>query len=421
MFKLMIVVIIFLIALNNYNKNRILSSSNIWISCYFLIFVAYPIYSDEYYPNSELIDLFALIGILVFWVGSFFGEHIRYSKKERENSIGTIPDFRVGLISYWTIFFSALILLIQNQGISSLLRIIKGEISAKYFMLELGGAESFYLLLIHLLVPCILVLWFTAITPRERKIALFSLFSYCLLSTAFGFTRIFLISLILIIFLFEIRKLNKKKQVIFSFMGAILIVTVLILMNFIRTFGLNSNQDVQRFINIDYVFESTDFSSSYYWFDRLLDYQDLNISPDVYLKPIFVFIPRSIWETKPESLSLQILRQIDPELAALGYSTAGNSLLGEGYAIGGLPLMFFFVFIWGFLCAELDIQQRKRLVSDNEREFQSIYYYIFSVFVIFGAQRGDWSQYMWIVIWFYMLPIYLMSKVKFKSIKIIKR
>ena len=111
---------------------------------------------------------------------------------------------------------------------------------------------------------------------------------------------------------------------------------------------------------------------------------------------------------------MQVLKYINPMKAASGYSTAGNSVLGEGYAILGYFGIVLFPFLWGTVCGKLDKRYYRRLKSGADHCLQNICYYIFAVFIVISGQRGDWCQYMTIVIWFYMLPMYIMSKVSLK-------
>ena len=107
---------------------------------------------------------------------------------------------------------------------------------------------------------------------------------------------------------------------------------------------------------------------------------------------------------------MQVLKQINPGLAATGYSTAGNSVLGEGYAVFGLVGIFLAPFIWGVVCTVLDESYYNRLEEGKDQSIWTIAYLIFAVFVVISGQRGDWSQYMTIVLWFYLLPLYCIGR-----------
>jgi len=175
--------------------------------------------------------------------------------------------------------------------------------------------------------------------------------------------------------------------------------------------GISVVLNIEQIFDIGYIFESSDFGASYAWFDRLLNIEPPYIRIDTYLKPVlYLFIPRSIWIDKPEQTSMQILKILDPSLASTGYSAAGFSVLGEGYAMIGYIGIVVFPYIWGVICSKMDIKYYRRLRSGFDNCTQNLYYYYYAVFVVLCGQRGDWNQYLILVIWFYMLPIHVMSK-----------
>lgn len=227
-----------------------------------------------------------------------------------------------------------------------------------------------------------------------------------------AFTRVFLISLIGMILLYIVRNKSQAKQALYSAMGALGLLSLLIIMNFIRCFGFGSKITFGSVFNLSYMFESSDFSASYYWFDKLLSIDSPYINPLTYLKPFLIFIPRSVWSDKPEQVSMQILKILDPALASSGYSTAGYSVLGEGYGILGYLGIFFSPFIWGIICDRLDFKYTQRLKKGVDNSLQNVSYYIFAVFVVICGQRGDWNQYMINVIWLYLFPLYVMRKLR---------
>lgn len=385
-----------------------------WIFCYLLIFVIYPIYSPIKYSHESLIDFLSFMGIIFFAIGQIFGEKIKFtlqsvSKKEiREKFL--FPSFKISLFFFIIFFLISIYFLIKILGLSGIILVLKGAITSK--SMYLGNINSNPITFsMHLLVPCVLCMWISAKNKYQKIISIIGLIIYIIETILFGFTRIFLITILAIIFFYEVRNMKAKKQAILVLLGLMSAIILLVFMNYIRCLGISSAASFSDYVNIDYIFESTDFGASYLWFNRLLDYDDIFINPIVYLKPFYAFIPRSIWNGKPEPMSLQILKIIDPALAATGYSTAGNSVLGEGFAILGLRYVGIFLncFIWGFICKKLDIRYKQRIEKGMDSSLLNIYYYIFSVFIVISGQRGDWSQYMTIVIWFYFLPIYFFS------------
>lgn len=412
MIKILIILFCLLTLYHNYKHRMIVSSTSVWIACYILIFIVYPLYdSENIYINAELIDIYALIGIMFFYVGVKIGNCKCIKLAKNITTKIRIPRFQLSSRLYALLALLALYFLSTSVGVNTLKMVLLGEMTAKQMSLGDGdGSMDGYGFCVHLMTPCLLSVWMTAVTKRQRFLRYVYLAIYVIFTLLFGFTRIFFISILVIILFYEIRKMGRKVQILYLSLGVGAFIVLMAFMNFIRCLGLGSDVKFKEIIDIDYVFESTDFGASYYWFDRMLSYNSVFINPVVYLKPIFAFIPRSIWPTKPEPLSLQILKRIDPGKASTGYSTAGNSVLGEGFAIMGFLGIIVFPFLWGYICSYLDKNYYARLRLGIDKGTQNIMYYIFAVFIVISGQRGDWCQYMTIVIWFYFMPMLLMSK-----------
>lgn len=412
MLKVLTTITCLLIVLYNYRNKRLLSSSSIWVFCYLLIMVINPIYYSEIiYINEDFIDVVALGGSIFFFIGCVLGNQVRIKTRTKQDSnYYIVPDFYISCIAFWITFLLSIATLIYLLGSEGIRSILLGIYTSKQFSLYSDESNSLYVFSVHLMVPCILAMWITAEKKNEKRFRVFALLIYIVETILFGFTRIFMISILAIILIYEMRYLPQRKQVLYSFIGVAILTAILVLMNFIRSLGLGRIEDLNTYVNLDYIFESTDFSASYYWFDRLLTIDPPYINPIVYLKPFFMVIPRSIWETKPVPLSLQILKIVDPALIASGYSTAGNSVLGEAYAVLGYFGFFIFPVIWGVICGLLDRNYYKRLWNGADKNLKNIFYYVFAVFIVISGQRGDWCQYMGTVLWFYFLPLYLLSK-----------
>lgn len=414
MIKLLITFFCVLILIFNYNKKQLVSSSSLWVFAYYLIMVVYPLFRIQVnYINENLIDVSALIGIVLFFLGLVLGNKLtlKNTSNKRANKYYMTPNFRISWIFFCISFLVSLLSLffwIGSDGIDS---ILSGVITSKQLILNRDRSMGIYGLAVHLMVPSILSMWIISKDKREKYFSIFALLVYIVETLLFGFTRLFLITILSIIAFFELRKYSQAKQLIYIPFGLLVAVATLVSLNFIRSLGLGRLGDLSNYINFDYIFESTDFGASYYWFNELLKYDSPFINPIVYLKPLFIFIPRTLWSTKPDPLSLQVLQYINPSLAATGYSTAGNSVLGEGYAVIGYFGIVLFPLLWGLVCGFLDHAYYKRLKAGVDKCLANIFYYIFAVFIVISGQRGDWSQYMPIVLWLYFLPLYIMVKV----------
>lgn len=409
--KLLITLIIIFNFASNYRRGRFLSSSTVWMLCYFMIFVLYPLTVDEHlYINASTIDLYAFIGILAFTVGGTIGRLKRSGIQRPSKSEVIAPNKSVAWVLFWIFLAASVALLISQIGVGGISQVLSGKMTSKQLTLRDGGIESSFTFAIHLLVPCVLALWVTANNEKDKRRALISLLIYIVMTLLFGFTRLFLISIIAMLVIFSLRHTSIHQQVVYTAFSIIALLFAMVILNFIRCFGLGEPISFKTIFDIDYIFESADFSSSYHWFNELLSTHIDLINPVVYLKPLFAFIPRAIWDFKPQPLSMQVLKQINPGLAATGYSTAGNSVLGEGYAVFGLVGIFLAPFIWGVVCTVLDESYYNRLEEGKDQSIWTIAYLIFAVFVVISGQRGDWSQYMTIVLWFYLLPLYCIGR-----------
>lgn len=424
MLKLATSIVCILIVLGLYKNKQLISSSTMWIFCYLLIFIVYPIYSLTEFAHEELIDLLSLIGILVFYFGHSFAKKFNFKFNDKKNiklkKELVFPEFKVSLFFFIVLFIISIYTIIRIIGFGGIVSVLKGALTSKSLILG-NSSSNIITFSLYLLFPCVVCMWVSSNTKLQKICSLISLFIFVIETSLFEYTRIFLITIVAIIFFYEVRNMKSKRQAVLAFGTLISAIVLMVFMNYIRCMGLARATEFSDYVNIDYIFESTDFGASYKWFDRLLDYDDIFINPIVYLKPLYAFVPRSIWMNKPEPMSLQILKIINPSLAAAGYSTAGNSVLGEGYALIGYFGMFFNCFLWGFICEKFDLHYRKRIENGRDSSLLNLYYYIFAIFVVISGQRGDWSQYMTIVLWFYFLPMYIFSKLRTrKDMRVLK-
>lgn len=396
----------------NIKRRQLISSSTIWIVCYILIFVICPLFDHRHvFRNADLIDVYALIGIVAFFVGNVFFRRVVLKDRVAElNGNYMFPTYQFALKCFWVVCVFTFLLMIARHGSSMFVNIVSGNMTSKKIMHSTEVGADVLGMLCQMLIPCLLAVWMSADTYKKKIHSLICLCVYISYSVMFSFTRIFMISVLAIILIYEIRNFTLKKQSIILSLGVSCLFIFMVSMNFIRCHGLGKEIDAKTLFDVDYMFESSDFSSSYYWFDKLLSIEPPYLSFLVYLKPFVFFIPRSIWPDKPEQSSMQVLKILDPSLVKTGYSTAGYSVIGEGYVMLGEVGIFLFPLIWGILCGKLDDGYYRRLHAGVERCYQNVFYYIYAVFIMISAQRGDWCQYLIIVFWFYYLPLYLMSK-----------
>lgn len=413
MFELIILFIGVAILFYNSIHKRLISSSSLWVFCYLMIFVIYPLLTNRVYTNSELISECAIMGIICFAFGELCASKISFFKSINKYPFEALcPKFSYAFTLYWIIFVLYISTFIMAVGANGILAVLFGSITSKQLALDDSlSVSNLYTFVFQLFVPCIIGMWISAKTKKEQIKKYFCFLLYASITMLFGFTRMFFICLLAIIFFYQVRNYSLKKQVYFVSLAVVALILLMIIMNFVRNLGLGNWSDLIDRMNIDFLFESTDFSFSYHYLNELLNFESPYISPLVYLKAFFFFIPRELWEAKPESLSLQVLRYIDPFLANTGFST-GCSVLGEGYAILGYPGMALITFLWGIVCTRLDVIYYRYLMNNKEKSLYFAYYYIFTTFILINGQRGDWSIYLLMILWLYMLPLYIISKFK---------
>ena len=326
MIKLITLLIIIINFILLYKKNHFISSTSIWLFCFLLIYVVYPIYSNGNFVNEGLIDKLSLIGIIAFSIGIFLGNRVK-GKNSTKKENNPIPNFRLSRVFFFILFFASVFLAIRVYGLSNIRLLLKGDTTSRTLSLDSSGSiiVSFVQ---YAMIPCILSMWISSNNKKEKIYSIIALLLFLIESFVISFTRIFMISLLIMIFFHEMLKKNKKSQVTSSIIAILCIFALLVILNYIRCLGFSYNLSFKTLLNIDVIFESTDFSASYNMFNELLKHKSPFINPIVYLKPLFIFIPRTLWLTKPEYLNVQVLRYINPLAAESGLSS-GISIMGR--------------------------------------------------------------------------------------------
>ena len=385
-----------------------------------LIFVLYPVYSGKTFSNSDLIDMCALVGMIFYALGALFGERLAVRENNRRRIL--VPNFNASYVGFWVVMVLFVVSIIMKIGTTGFNAVLQGSITANQLAwsdeISMG---NMFIYLLNILIPFVIAVWIQAEPKRksDRIKALVCILLFVGVSLMFSYTRLFIICTLTIILFYEMRNMPRSRQFFIGVIAVLVLTSFMVFLNFYRNLGSSMVGDFWSYINIEYIFESTDFGASYRWFSELLNYESPYIFPITYLKPIFAFVPRSIWPNKPEPLSLDILKMINPALADTGYSTAGNSVLGEGYAIMGWIGIAIFPMIWGCVCTYLDRKYQYKLSIGEDNGLWIIGYYIFSSFIIISCQRGDWSQYGTIIVWLFILPLVLVSKIRIRRIRFI--
>lgn len=411
MIKFLITILGFAVFIRNYIKGRLISSSSLWTLCYLLIFVLFPVASSEEYSRHDVIDALALIGIVSFFLGALFGSKIKiWYHNDKITMRDRCPSFKIAKIGFITVYILTMILIAQSIGTSGIKAIFAGALTSK--QIALSGESSVLEFVQQLLVPCLLCMWISAETYKQKRNCVAFTALYLVEMFFFSFTRLFSFCTLIIILLFVIRNMEKKRQAICIGIATIAMSVLLVVINFVRCLGMGGFQWSDIF-NIESFLSGTDFGAAYKYFNVEIQHEPALINPIVYFKWLYCFIPRSLWPGKPETINIQIMKTILPNLVSTGFS-AGTSVLGEAYAFLGYIGIALYPFVWGVVCEALDRKYYDRLTMGYDHCMGNILYYIFAVFIVISGQRGDWSLYLIIIVWLYFLPIYLMTKYRVK-------
>lgn len=409
-------IVCLMIILAQFKKNRLLSSSTLWIFIYWVTFAIAPLLTDLYHPYA---DTYAFIGSLGFALGCLLmGNYTLCFGKSRVESRELNVDstkliVRVSLIAS----IIALFIYLGSYGIKA---VISGSITTSSLLHSgesagIGDLFSYCVLIYGFLI-------FEMLVANEGKICISFVLHLCIytaLTVLFLFRREYLVILICMILFYLLRNkssLSQMKYIIPAFFGLIFLMFIMVftrtqgIMGGIKLFTETYNSEVLK----DFMTHFLDISASYSAFVRELNVEGMFVNPIVYLKPLFAFIPRSVWPTKPLSLNVQVLQQIDYAAYLAGGST-GVSILGEGYAVLGKLGIFIYPFVWGILCKSFDNKYYNHNLI-NERSLRTVLYLIFSVFMVIECQRGNTQSAIQDMIIFVVI-LWIFEKINNKRIK----
>lgn len=400
-----------------FHYNRILSSTMIWLLCYFAVFLLSPL--SGFVENADTIAFIAFLGIVSFLFGIVFGKLFTQKRglrlvKKVDDGYYKEPPFAL-LISVTTILlFLSLLLLLMRLGTGGIIAIFHGDISLSGLLGRSGRVRNIYSLVLRLLSTFSVFLLFSAKEKPEKRWAFLFILLSCLQTALFSYARGGIVYMVIMCAMYILRDKPTSTQVKYFFGVGFLCIVIMIFGGYLRSYGTKAlgnifqyYRDVEDWSSV--LFGSLDFSAAYHWFSRLLENGNVWINPIVYLKPILMVVPRSIAPWKPEALSVQVLRQLSPTLAASGFS-CGQSLLGEAKVILGNIGYLIYPFFWGIVCQMRDDLHFLRLNSGGYTGKQYLSYYYFATMIIIESQRGDLSAVLSTYLWTVAIPIWLVTK-----------
>lgn len=159
------------------------------------------------------------------------------------------------------------------------------------------------------------------------------------------------------------------------------------------------------------IYVSMETFRSYELFIKIVDDGFIHIESG-FLRIAFMFIPRSIWVDKPESVSRIISHHFYPEQYDGGGGTVAN-IFGDAYINGGVIGIILVLFFWGWITKVIYNSTIERLPSfDNDIQTKSFLISVYLVYVQESIQyyRGFMSESFWRLLYFITITI-LLSKI----------
>lgn len=181
------------------------------------------------------------------------------------------------------------------------------------------------------------------------------------------YTRMYLLMMYLYIFIFNYIQ-SKKFYIVEIILLGITSFIILILMLYKRTFGHIDTDKIFEHLSQASPSDIMRLTDNYYVYEVYL--KTINYFPNIHdylygssLLKIFVFwIPRDIWDSKPEELTTYVGRLFYGTSRGVGYST-GMTLTGEFYINFGIFGVIILSFVLGYLSIAII---SKLLTSDKE-------------------------------------------------------
>ena len=384
-------------------RQRLLTGTSLWVAFYFCFFVLSPIILGG---EDQLASLYAKEGITAFLVSYIISISIITIKEKRYKNVDLLSTHQYlkincNLIEKYSRFLLRLtiVFLLLGIGINGIKAVVQGQLTSSLisensniFITLFDFAREFY--------GYCLILYVVGNKGKFTKSNFIHLCIFALLTILFSFTRVSLLYILLLLAIYLMRKKKLIKQImimiVLGLSGAVLMSVMMV----IRTFGIN--QVFQRF-NIMYFLNSLgmsiDFTRIYLSFVELI-HNPVRITPLVYLKPIFILIPRSLWIDKPYASAVEIFRQLHYADWQSGIST-GYALIGEAFAVMGNLGVVLYPAIFGGLLPFLDSKYVRYIKTNNDDSLVCFFYlYFANVFILQSFRHGTDIALMYLPLYF---------------------
>lgn len=343
----------------------------------------YQVYLDaEGYSYTNKLYLLALIvfvisNIIVHFMNiKFKVRNVLIMKKENINNI-------------YPIYIVATIIVIMLTGLNIITSGSTSTLESSSIVKMLQGSVLMgYLYLSYLYL-------FNSKNMNDRiKSLILVLISVALVAIFIFGRRILIYPTIAIVVLYIYKRGKTPSLVKLSTIALGIILIILPLMMSIRTLGIKKGfvnfkdilfGDYNKYL--DYLALGTDVTYSYSLASILTNYH-VHISILTLFKPLFIFIPRSIWPNKPGALSEEIVKQLNLPFDK-GMSIPPG-FVGESYLYLGVFGIILASVIFGVFCGLADQYSLSlRATKDGCHSINLILITIISIQLIMGSVRGD--------------------------------
>lgn len=401
------------------SKKRVITAVTVWTVCYMAIFLLTPYLLEE---EDPIVKRISNISFFIYILSVFFADFLR-NIQSKNIKIKQGAFFRTRLnakqidsfstvLLFFSIFFLSVSLLGSGFSISQIISYSARE------NIENGSTTKLLFGFFSRTVTVFCVWSFISNDAKFTKVNRRNFLSMILALLIFGFTRISIVTSVAMIVLYWIKEKRIGIQIVFSSTCVVVLIIFMIVMLFVRVYGLQTGLQVLagQELNVEFiktrVAYDLDFTYLYLAFkEEIANAPGAMVTALCYLKPIFVMIPRSLWSGKPESLNVEIYKYLHPNAAGI-YST-GYSILGEAYAILGNAGFIIYPLVWGILCAIMDEYFDQLIKKNRCNELGGLVYAMFSVELVIEGMRGNIQQ----AIMSMMFPM-LMTCIATKKIKI---
>ena len=396
-------------------KGFLVSASFYWLMLFSFIYIIPLIFPNEFITIVDIrpetlrkLELLSLIALLSFI--SCNAMFLRRSFTADILSYGKLKSWTITLKKLYKLFILfvivLLVIIISFGSINSFDKLL--SVGSQVLVDKEVDALSWLSgILTELCIFCLIMVSFLMIdevrTIRQKFIVTFLIICAVTLASIMMYARRIIIFPVTVIFILQyIRSKNKKKFLLYAMPFTFVLVILMMVMITIRTYGINNiMHGLSIIFNMNdtaeimsYVLMITDFSASTNFLAMQLQTSDVSVTPLVYLKPLFFFIPRSLWPDKPEATCVLIMQAINFNQDVLNFSAA-TGLIGEAFATLGMAGVLIIPSIWGIGCGLLDSHIYRHYMNHATHKQNTLAFYAYLFFIIqtiTGVHRGDTSN-----------------------------